>query len=37
VVVSHGGPIAAARAMLANAPLTSILDFRVGTGAMVLA
>jgi alpha-ribazole phosphatase len=37
VVVSHGGPIAAVRTMLADAPLTSILNYRVGTGAKVLA
>ena len=32
VVISHGGPIAAVRAMLASAPPTEILDYRVGTG-----
>jgi alpha-ribazole phosphatase len=36
VVVSHGGPIAAVRATLAHAPLTRILDFRVGTGTRIL-
>jgi alpha-ribazole phosphatase len=34
VVISHGGPIAAVSAMLAGAPLTDILDYRVGTGSI---
>jgi broad specificity phosphatase PhoE len=34
VVVTHGGPIAAIRTMLANAPLTGILDYRVDTGSI---
>jgi alpha-ribazole phosphatase len=34
VVISHGGPIAAVRTMLARAPLTDILDYRVGTGSI---
>jgi len=36
VVISHGGPIAAIRATLANAPLTDILDYRVGTGTITV-
>lgn len=34
VVVSHGGPIAAIRTMLAGAPLTEIVNYRVGTGSI---
>ena len=34
VVITHGGPIAAVRAMLARAPLTEILDYRVDTGSV---
>lgn len=34
VVISHGGPIAAIRTMIAGAPLTEILDYRVGTGSI---
>jgi len=33
-VITHGGPIAAVRAMLARAPLTEILDYRVDTGSV---
>jgi alpha-ribazole phosphatase len=36
VVISHGGPIAAVRAMLANALPTEILDYRVGTGVITV-
>ncbi|HEU4625890.1 MAG TPA: histidine phosphatase family protein [Steroidobacteraceae bacterium] len=35
VVVSHGGPIAAVRTLLARAALTDILSYRVGTGAVI--
>jgi broad specificity phosphatase PhoE len=35
VVVSHGGPIAAVRTMLAGAPLTEIVNYRVGTGSVI--
>lgn len=34
VVVSHGGPIAAVRTMLAGVPITDILNYRVGTGSI---
>jgi broad specificity phosphatase PhoE len=34
VVVSHGGPIAGVRTMLAGVSLTEILDYRVGTGSI---
>jgi broad specificity phosphatase PhoE len=34
VVVSHGGPIAAIRTMLAGAPLTEIVNYRVSTGSV---
>jgi broad specificity phosphatase PhoE len=34
VVVTHGGPIAAVRTMLAGVPLTEILNYRVGTGSI---
>jgi alpha-ribazole phosphatase len=34
VVVTHGGPIAAVRAMLADVPLTEIINYRVGTGSI---
>jgi alpha-ribazole phosphatase len=37
VVVSHGGPIAAVRTMLASAPITQILDYRVDIGSIVTA
>jgi alpha-ribazole phosphatase len=35
VVISHGGPIAAVRTMLAGVPLTDIVNYRVATGAIV--
>jgi alpha-ribazole phosphatase len=35
VVVTHGGPIAAVRTMLAGAPLTEIVNYRVGTGTII--
>jgi alpha-ribazole phosphatase len=34
VVVSHGGPIAAIRTVLAGVPLTDILNYRVSTGSV---
>jgi alpha-ribazole phosphatase len=34
IVISHGGPIAAIRTMLARVPLTEILDYRVATGSI---
>lgn len=36
VVISHGGPIAAVRAVLANALPTEVLDYRVSTGAITV-
>ena len=36
VVVSHSGPIAAVRTMLAGVPTTQIASYRVGTGAIVV-
>lgn len=35
VVVTHGGPIAAIRTMLAGVPLTDIVNYRVSTGTIV--
>ena len=36
-VITHGGPIAAIRTMLARAPLTDIVNYRVTTGAIITA
>jgi broad specificity phosphatase PhoE len=35
VVVTHGGPIAAVRTMLANASLTDIVNYRIRVGSIV--
>jgi alpha-ribazole phosphatase len=34
VVISHGGPIAAVRTLLAGVPMTDIVNYRVGTGSI---